>query len=454
MECDLLILGSGPGGYAAALEGAAAGLGTVLVEKGFLGGTCLNWGCIPTKLFLGASQTIPELKSQARLRVAGGEITVDLPALQRRKRTLVQATRKAMQLRLDHAGVELIQGVARLAGPRTALIESDGMFREIRFSSLILAVGSRPAFPPGLERDGASILDSTDILDLEATPRHLAVIGAGAIGIELGQFYHRLGAAVTLIEMAPNVLPAEDPEISGVMTSALKRQGWDVHCSSAVERVQAGEQETTLLLSTQKEVRAHKVLVAAGRTPNTIGLGLELAGAETDDRGWIVTDEFLQAVDRIFAVGDVNGRVLLAHAAEDQARYVIQRILGRTSAPYPRLPVPSCLYGEPEVFRAGRTHRELQTEGAFAVSRYRLAASPVAQAFGSSHGLIKVFWSQGRVAGITGIGHRMTGLVTLAEVIVRQGWERERIKGIVVAHPTIDEALREALLADQEEVGA
>jgi dihydrolipoamide dehydrogenase len=453
MNCDLLILGAGPGGYAAALEGAEAGLRTILVEKGFLGGTCLNWGCIPTKLFLGATQSIPELKAQSRLRIASGEIAVDLPALQRRKRTLIQATRKAMGLRLEHSSVNLLQGVARFTGLDTVAVESEGAFQEIRFSNAILAVGSSPVFPPGMVRDGVHVLDSTDMLDLEEVPPSLAVIGAGAIGIELGQFFNRLGTAVTLIEMAPDLLPAEDPEISGVMSWALKRQGWTVHASTTVQRFETDGEGTRLFLSTGKEVRAHKVLVAIGRTPNTTGLGLENTTVRTGPRGWIVTDEALQAAERIFAVGDVSGRALLAHAAEDQARYVVRRILGQIVGPYEGLPVPSCLYGDPEAFRAGRSARELLNAGLpVKTSRYQLAASPVAQAYGSSHGVIKVLWSEGRVAGITGIGHRMTGLVTLAEVIVKQGWERERIHGIVVAHPTMDEGLKEALLAEQVDV--
>jgi dihydrolipoamide dehydrogenase len=455
MNCDLLILGAGPGGYTAALEGARAGLRTILVEQGFLGGTCLNWGCIPTKLFLGATQTIPELKAQSRLRIATGEIVVDLPGLQRRKRTLVQATRKSMALRLEQTSVKLVQGVGRLTGPNTVAVESEGTFQEIRFTSLVLAVGSRPAFPPGLVRDGAHILDSTDMLDLEEIPPHLAVVGAGAIGIELGQFFNRLGSTISLIEMAPSVLPAEDPEISGILAWSLKRQGWTIHTSTTVERVATTDEEVQLSLSTGKDVRANKVLVAIGRMPNTAGLGLENTTVNVDRRGWIATDESLQAADGIFAVGDVSGRALLAHAAEDQARYVVRRLLGRTTEPYRSMPVPSCLYGEPEAFRAGKSFRELLKEGdAVKSSRYQLAASPVAQAFGSSHGLIKVFWSNGKVVGITGIGHRTTGLVTLAEVMVNQGWDREHIHEIVVAHPTMDEALKEALLAEQKEISS
>jgi dihydrolipoamide dehydrogenase len=228
-----------------------------------------------------------------------------------------------------------------------------------------------------------------------------------------------------------------------------------VHTSATVEKVVTSGEEVHLSLSTGKDVRANKVLVATGRTPNTAGLGLENTSVEVDGRGWIVTDDSLQAADRIFAVGDVSGRALLAHAAEDQARYVVRRILDSASGSYRGMPVPSCLYGEPEAFRAGKSSRELLKEGhVVKISRYQLAASPVAQAFGSSHGMIKVFWSDGKVVGITGIGHRMTGLVTLAEVMVKQGWNRESIHEIVVAHPTMDEGLKEALLGDQEVITA
>jgi dihydrolipoamide dehydrogenase len=453
MLCDLLVIGAGPGGYAAALEGAASGLRTVLVEKGFLGGTCLNWGCIPTKLFLGATQTIPELKAQTRLRIATGEISVDLPALQRRKRTLVQATRKAMALRLERSSIEYLHGACRFTGPDAAGVETQDGMREVHFKNAIIATGSRPAFPPGLSRDGRRIIDSTDMLDLEEVPPTLAVIGAGAIGIELGQFFARLGTRVDLVELAPSVLPSEDPEIAGVMAGALRRQGWTVHEGAMVQRAEEDGEGTRLFLSNGKELSAAKVLVATGRHPNTAGLGLENTAATLDKRGWVITDDSLQAAEGLYAIGDANGRVLLAHAAEDQARYVVRRIVGNSSGPYRTGQIPSCLYGDPEAFRAGKSLLELKDAGvAVAVSRYQLAASPVAQAYGSSHGMIKVFWSEGRVAGITGIGHRMTGLVTLAEVVVREGWERKHAHEVVFAHPTMDEALKEALLAPQEEI--
>ncbi|MFW6324653.1 MAG: dihydrolipoyl dehydrogenase family protein [Desulfovibrionales bacterium] len=451
MNCDLLILGSGPGGFRAALDAAHAGLSAILVEKGPLGGTCLNWGCIPTKLFLGATHPIAELQAQKRMRIATGQITIDLAALQRRKKTIVQSSHKAMRTRLQKSGVHILSGTGTLTAPDTLRVYGESASETIRFQGMILAAGTVPSMIPGLPVDGKIICTSDHLLDCQEIPERLAVIGAGAIGIELAQFWARMGSQITMVEMAPRVAPTEDPEISKILASAFKRQGWKLHPGTKVEKVHLEQDSATLTLSSGKEVVADKILVAAGRRPETAELGLEEAGIETSGPGWISTDPYLRATDQIYAVGDVNGRFLLAHAAEDQAAFAIKHFLGKIKNPYPDPPPPSCIYGTPEVFRAGKTEKDFsESRSEAAISTYHLVGNPICHAHAVTQGLIKVLWNKGRVAGITGVGHGVSSLVTMAEIIVKQKWDKTKVLEYVFAHPSLDEALKEALLAPAE----
>ncbi|GAU09089.1 dihydrolipoyl dehydrogenase family protein [Desulfoplanes formicivorans] len=449
---DLIIIGSGPGGYAAALAAGKAGLVTALVESGPLGGTCLNWGCIPTKLFLGATEPIAGIRAQERLRLASGSMTVDLPALQRRKDTMVGASRKAIEQSLTRVNVELIRGRARLASPTSIIVNNadNGEETELGFAKLIIATGSSPSFFPGMEPDHQTILDSTDLLDLAEAPESLAIIGAGAIGLEMGQFWERLGTKITLIEGMDRVAPTEDPEISKVITTALKRAKWKISTGKKVASIQAENNKAVVTLEDGTTFEADKALVAVGRKPNTEGLNLEAAAIATQGRGWITTDDCLLAGENIYAIGDVNGRTLLAHAASDQAEYVIRHILEQTSDPYGPGPIPGCIYGSMEAIRTGFTAEELTTQGkTVTISRAMLSANPISQSHGAPAGLVKVVWSQGKVMGISAVGHGVSHLITLCEVVVKEGWTREKAENIVFAHPTLDEALKEALLAQQ-----
>jgi dihydrolipoamide dehydrogenase len=449
---DLIIIGSGPGGHAAALAAGRAGMTTALVESGPLGGTCLNWGCIPTKLFLGATEPIAGIRAQERLRLASGSMNVDLSALQKRKNAIVTASRKAIEQSLATVNVDLIQGRARLASP-SSIIVNNGTETEYGFARLILATGSSPSFFPGMEPDHAIILDSTGLLDLTETPASLAIIGAGAIGLEMGQFWERMGTKITLIEGMDRVAPTEDPEISKVLATALKRSKWTVSTGKKVAGITAENGRAVVSLEDGTVYEADKALVAVGRKPNSEGLSLEAAHIATQGRGWIETDELLQAGENIYAIGDVNGRTLLAHAASDQGEYVIRHIQGETKEPYAPGPIPGCIYGSTEAIRTGFTAEELTNQGKeVRVSTSMLSANPICQSHGASAGLIKVVWSEGRVRGVSAAGHNVSHLITLCEVAVREGWTREKAQTIIFAHPTLDEALKQALLADQVSV--
>ena len=449
MTCKLLIIGGGPAGYDAVLAAAKRGLDPILVEKEHLGGTCLNWGCIPTKFFLAAVAAQAELDGQARLKVASGEIRVDLPGLVARKNRHLEATRKAMAGELARLGVTVIKGEIKMMGATSAVVAVGDEAQTIAFEKCLLATGSRPASRPGLKTDRQAVLNSGDILGLTTVPGHLLVIGAGAIGLEMAQFFSRLGSTITLVEALDRVAPAEDEEVSKVLTQTFTRQGWTIITGVKVAALATVLGQARLDLEDGRAITADKALLAVGRMPNSRNLMLEMLGADLVGPGWVSTNDRLQATPTIYAVGDVNGRTLLAHAASHQAEYAVGHLAGEIAGPYSPGPIPGCIYGAPETMRVGLLQSQLRDQGlAVTVSRAGLIANPIAQAHGATGGFVKCVWSEGKLAGVTAVGHGVASLATLATVMVRDGWTRKQAHELIFPHPTLDEALKAALLAE------
>jgi dihydrolipoamide dehydrogenase len=453
MTCDLLVLGGGPAGYEAALEGAALGLSTTLVERDLLGGTCLNRGCIPTKLLLGATAAVEELAAQAKVRVAAGSISTDMAALCTRKDRLLEATRKAMRQKLESLGVTVLSGAGRVLRPGLVRVDGPEGAQEVPYATLILATGSRPASFPGLAPDGAAVLDSDGFLGLTAMPASLLVVGAGFIGLEMAQAAHRFGCSITLLDALDRVAVQEDPEISAALLSQCKRWKWDVRLGVKVASLKTVDGRAALTLDSGETLSADKALIAVGRRPNSADLGLEALGVELPRSGFVPVDEHLRAAENVHAVGDLNGRLLLAHAAAHQARYAVRHAAGKQPGPYAPGPVPSILYGCPEALRVGRTARELQDQGLpVQVSSAPLAANPMAQAHAQTQGFVKVCWSHGKVAGVTACGWDVSRLATTAAILVDQGWTRDQALELIFPHPTLDETLLAALAAEPKNI--
>lgn len=459
MTFDALIIGGGPGGHAAALEAARLGMKVALVEETQLGGTCLNRGCIPTKLFLGATAAIPELEAQTRLKLFPAESwervpqAFDMPGLQERKRRLLQGTRQAIAKQLGAAGVEYKEGRARLVKADKVEVQTEAGAETLDSRGVILATGSQPAFFPGMEPDEEVVLSSNALLDLEQAPESIIIIGAGAIGLECGDFLSRLGTKVALVEAVDRVAPAEDAEASQVLGRILKRSGWALHLGRKVASVQNENCRAVLRFEDGDTLEAEKALVAVGRKAVTAGLDLEEAlGPVLDPRGWVRTDENLQAAPGVLAVGDCNGKMLLAHAAAHQGRFAARFLAGKEKTPYCPGPMPSCIYGAHEVMRTGPSLEMLKAAGAVEQSKSMLAANPIAQAAGATQGFVKAYWQEGRVASIVAVGHKVSGMSTAASMLVSGTWDEERIRGFVFAHPALDEALAECLLAKRSAV--
>lgn len=452
MNCDVFVIGGGPAGYEAALGCARAGHKVIVAEAGDLGGTCLNRGCIPSKLLLGATEVVSELAAQKKQRLVTGEVSVELPAVQKKKTRVVSGTQRAMLTKMKALDVDLQAGKARFTGPTSATVATAEGEVEITFDHAILATGSVPKFPPIMQPDGEVILGSQHALDLAEVPESVLVVGGGYIGLELGQIFMRLGSQVSVVEGLERIAAFEDHEISDELENLLSRKGMKFHTGARVANLENVDGRAKLTLESGEVLEADKALVAVGRGPNVDGLNLDAAGVKTTEQGWVAADEFLRAAPTVSAVGDVNGLLMLAHAAEIQARYVARRLVnelaGKEIKPFNSGVTPSCIYGAPEVLRAGPVAEDLVKQGhEVEVSVAPLAANPMAQAHSAAQGFVKIAWIGERIVSVTAVGHGVSTMGTLAGVMVAEGWTREKVHEIVFPHPSLDEALKMAVCA-------
>lgn len=453
MNYDLVIIGAGAAGTQAAFTGAALGLKTMLVEMGFAGGTCVNVGCIPTKFLLGSTAPLSSFATQKKLKGLQGEISADLPAIQERKNRYIKGLRSALEKRFKDSGVDFAHGRASFTGPNSLHVKlHEGEPADVSFKKCIIATGSTPASFPGLQPDGKNVLTSTGLLNLAEVPQTLIIVGGGVIGIELGEFYSRLGSKIIMVEAMERIALSEDAEISAAVHKQFTREGWQIHVSRRVKSVTSDAAGALLQFDDGEEIHADKAMIAVGRKPGSSGLDLEKAGVKTNQRGWIETDGQLLAAQNIYAVGDVNGRVLLAHAAEHQADYAVRHAAGKLEEAYDNSAMPSCIYGHFEMMHVGPSTAQLaeKYQGALIeVSRSQLIANPIAQSYGTTPGMVKVSWVDGKVHSIAAWGHGVSHLVGLATVIVKQHWPGAEM---IFAHPTLDESIKSALLAPKQPI--
>ncbi len=448
MSYDCIIIGAGPGGTAAAKILAQAGKKVALIENMQWGGTCLNRGCIPTKMLLGAVAAGELARAQERVRVLKSDITVDFAALRTRVDRFLKGSSQTLGKTLKEMGIDLIQGKGSLLSANRVLAETADGTQELEAADIILATGSSNSSFPALAPDGDAVLDSTGILELASVPESLLVIGAGAIGLELGHFYSTMGTKVTIIEGASHIAPLEDTDIADELRKILKKAGTVCVEGIFAKSLTTVDGKAKLVLQDGQEFTAEKALVATGRKPNTEGLGIEKAGIATGRAGYITTNDYLEAADHVYAVGDVNGRVLLAHAAEHQARYVAARILGKETKPYVQGPVPSCYYGL-EIMHIGESVASLQKQGKtdISVSKVPMTLNPIAQSHAATAGFVKAVWDGDKLCGMAAIGHDVSHLVSVAQMLILTGQTAESVGSIMMAHPTLDEILVAAITA-------
>ncbi len=449
---DVAILGSGPGGYVAAIRAGQLGLKTLVVEKDdLLGGTCLHVGCIPTKALLYTAELFDKLKEAREFGIVVENARLDWSALQNRKVRVVRRLATGISYLFKKNNVESVRGFGSVAGPGKLEVRTATGVSTLAAKNIIVATGSVPRSLPGLTIDGRTVVTNDEILSLPAQPRSLAVIGAGAVGVEFASIYASFGTEVTLIEILPRLLPLEDQEISDVLGRAFRKRRIRALTGTKVESTKVGENGVELACTTSEgkteALVVEKLLVAVGRKPRTEGIGLERAGVNLD-RGLVVVDGFMQSsVPGIYAVGDIVPSPQLAHVASAEGILAVEKIAGLPVRPLNYDHMPSATYCSPEVASVGLSEARAQERGyQVKVGRFPFAASSKASILGEPEGLVKVV-SEARydeLLGVHIIGPHATDLIAEACVALELEATAEALMRTVHAHPTLSESVMEA----------
>jgi dihydrolipoamide dehydrogenase len=455
---DLVVIGGGPGGYVAALRAGQLGMRVACVDKrDALGGTCLNIGCIPSKALLHSSERYWEaLKHLGEHGISLGDVRLDLSTMMARKDKVVKDLTKGIAFLLDKAKVAWVQGEASIPGAGQVAVDlAEGGTRNLAARHILIASGSDAMPLPGVEVDEKRIVSSTGALCLEKVPEHLIVIGAGAIGLELGSVWSRLGAKVSVVELLERILPGMDGEIAKQTQRVLGRQGLKFKLGTKVVAAEQSGSQVTLRTEPAaggdaSELVGDVVLVCIGRRPYTDGLGLEALGVARDHRGFIQVDErFQTSVPGIHAIGDCVPGPMLAHKAEEEGVVCVEMLAGQAGhIDHDR--VPSVVYTWPEVASVGLTQERLEADGRkFRVGKFPFSANSRARATGDTQGLVKILADaeSDRVLGVHILGPQAGDLIAEAVLALEFGASAEDIARTCHAHPATGEALKEAALA-------
>ena len=452
-DYDVLIVGGGPGGYAAAIRAAQYGLKIGVIEKApKLGGTCLHVGCIPTKALLHFAEVYENILRAEDFGIAAGPVRVDMAGMREKKRQIVEKHAAGIDFLFKKHKIALIRGRGRLAADGAVEVHNGGETKKLTAGAVILAAGSEARMIPGLEADPQRILTNVEILDQTDVPASLAIIGAGAVGVEFASIYRSFGAEVTLLEMLPRVVPMEDEEISAELARAFRKRGIRVLTGTKVERIEPSPDGVALACTDadgkQDALTAEKLLVAVGRKPNTEDIGLEDAGIPTE-RGFIAVDGFMETARKgVFAVGDiVAGSPQLAHTASAEGLVAAARIAGKPVEPIDYGRNPSCTYCEPQIASVGLTEARAREAGLpVKVSKFNFAGNGKASILGSRNGFVKVVADEkyGEILGVHIIGPQATESIHEAVVAMQAEGTVETMTTAIHAHPTLSEAVQEA----------
>lgn len=459
MNYDLIVIGSGPGGYVAAIRAAQLGMKTAVIEKAELGGVCLNWGCIPTKALLKSAQVFEYLKHAEDFGVKVTKPGVDFSGMVKRSRASADKMSKGIQFLMKKNKIEVIQGSGALKRDKSVEVtDIDNKKKTYKAKNVIIATGARSRELPNLKQDGKKVIGYREAMMMEKQPKSMIVVGAGAIGVEFAYFYNAIGTEVTIVEYMPRLVPVEDEEVSKELTRSFKKAGIKVFTETSVEDIDSsGKNCKVKIKSAKKEetLEADVVLSAVGISPNTEKLGLENLKIKTDN-GRIVVDEFYKTnVDGIYAIGDVIPGPALAHVASAEAILCVEKIAGQQPEPLDYNNLPGCTYTQPEIASVGYTEAQAKEKGHdIKVGKFPFSASGKASAAGHTEGFVKVIFDAkyGEWLGAHMIGANVTEMI--AEAVVARKLEttgHEIIKS-VHPHPTMSEAVMEAAAAAYDEV--
>ncbi len=446
---DVVVIGGGPGGYVAAIRAAQLGLSVALVERAELGGICLNWGCIPTKALLHAADMLRDIRHASDFGIDVGAPAINLETLVTRSRTVAGQLSKGITHLMRKHRIPVHKGHARFDGPDRVSVATEAGSERLSAEAMIVATGSRPKSLQGVEVDGDFVWSAREAMTPTALPKHLLVIGAGAIGIEFASFYRDLGCAVTVVEVLDQILPNEDAEIAALARAALEGRGIAIHTGARVEdlspgrvRIRSGEEESI--------VAADRTILAVGVTGNVEDLDLNGSGV-TVERGFIATDAFCRSSEpTIYAIGDVAGGPCLAHKASHEGVIAVDHIAGEPVHPLARTRIPACTYAYPQVASIGLTEQAASAGGReLRVGRFPLVGNGKAVALGDTNGLVKTVFDArtGELLGAHLVGPGVTELIQGFAIAMTCETTEAELMQTVFPHPTLSEAMHESVLA-------
>lgn len=459
MNYDLIVLGSGPGGYVAAIRASQLGMKVAIVEKESLGGVCLNWGCIPTKALLKSAQVFEYIQHAEDYGITVGNAKADFNKVVTRSRNVADGMSKGVQFLMKKNKIDVIMGTGKLKrGKVLEVIAADGSKKDYLAKNIIIATGSRSRELPNLKQDGKNVIGYREAMTLPSMPKSMIIVGTGAIGVEFGYFYHNMGCEVTLVEFLPHIMPREDVDISKEIEKIYKKKGINVMTNASVEKVTVGKSGCEVEIKTATGVEKKSVdvvLSAVGIQANIENIGLEELGIKIE-KGKIVVDAFYQTnVPGIFAIGDVLDTQALAHVASAEGITCVEKIANMHVEPIDYSNIPGCTYCSPEIASVGMTEAEAREKGyELKIGKFPFSASGKASAAGAKDGFVKVIYDAkyGELLGAHMIGMNVTEMI--AEMVAAKRLETtgHEILKAIHPHPTMSEAVMEATAAAYGEV--
>ena len=459
MNFDLIVLGSGPGGYVAAIRASQLGLKTAIIERESLGGICLNWGCIPTKALLKSASVFEYINHAKDYGINVEKASHDFGAVVKRSRGVADGMSKGVQFLMKKNKIEVIMGTGKLkAGKKVAVTGADGKVTEYTANNIIVATGGRSRELPALKQDGKKIIGYREAMTLAAQPKSMVVVGSGAIGVEFAYFYNAMGTKVTIVEFLPNVVPVEDEDVSKALAKNFKSNGIDIHTNAEVTKVDtsgAGCKVTVKSATGEQIIEADIVLSAVGVIANIENIGLEDVGIVTD-KGKIIVDKFYQTnIPGYFAIGDCTPGQALAHVASAEGIICVEKIANHHPQPLDYGNIPGCTYCSPEIASVGMTEKAAKEKGyELKIGKFPFSASGKASAAGHKDGFVKLIFDAkyGELLGAHMIGYNVTELIAECVALRKLETTGELLIKTVHPHPTMSEAIMEAAAAAYGEV--
>lgn len=456
---DLIVIGSGPGGYVAAIRASQLGMKVAVVEKAEIGGICLNWGCIPTKALLKSANVFEYITHAKDYGIEVKDFRADLTGMVKRSREVAASNSKGVQFLFKKNKIDLIEGAAKIKkGGKVEVTDKGGKKSDYEAKHTIIATGGRSRELPSMKIDGKKIVGYREAMILESVPKKLLVVGSGAIGVEFAYFYRAIGSEVTIVEFLPRIVPVEDEEVSKTLDKSFRKMGMTIHTNSEVTKVDTSGKGCVATVKTptgEIKVEADIVLSAVGVATNLEGIGLEDVGVKTE-KGKVVIDDFYKTnVEGVYAIGDIVKGPALAHVASAEGIICVEKIAGKNPKPLDYNNLPGCTYCSPEIASVGYTEEAARKAGyEIKVGKFPFSASGKAKAAGATDGFVKVIFDAkyGEWLGAHFIGANVTEMI--AEVVTARNLEttgHEIIKS-VHPHPTMSEAIMEATAAAYGEV--